>query len=74
MDQAFKELIGLGVAGAVLILITIGWLAPKWVVDYLLKKLEIQDQIIIKLTDALQRLADKAEARAAERKATDDRE
>lgn len=74
MDAAFRELVGLGVAGAVLVLIILGWLAPKWIIDYLLRKIAIQERIIERLTDALQRLADKAEARAAVREAPNDEE
>ena len=72
MDAAVREFIGLGVAGAVTVLLMLGWLIPKWVVDEYRKREATKDKIIEKLTDALQRLADKAEARAAVREADRD--
>lgn len=50
--------LGYGVLGAVFVLVLLGWLAPKWVVDYLRAQIAVKDVLIDELTDALHRLAD----------------
>jgi hypothetical protein len=55
--------IGYGVLGVMFLLVMLGWLRPKWASDEAAKREAAKDIIIEKLTDALQRLADKHEAK-----------
>lgn len=56
--------LGYGVLGAMFVLVLLGWLRPKWDSDAAAKREAYKDEVILKLTDALQRLADKHEARS----------
>ena len=63
MDPLLREFLGYGVIGVVVILLILGVLIPKWVVDEYRTRLAVQQIFIDKLTEAVTRLADKAEAR-----------
>lgn len=63
MDPVFREFLGLGVTGAVVVALITGLLIPKWVIDEYRKREATKDGVIATLTESLQRLADKHEAR-----------
>lgn len=52
-------LLGYGVLGAMFVLVMIGYLSPKWVVDDLRTRLAAKDAIIERQATALERLADR---------------
>lgn len=64
MDQSIKDLLNFGVVGAVLVLVILGLLAPKWIVDYLLAQIKFKDEIIKQQAAALDRMADRLEAKS----------
>jgi hypothetical protein len=63
MDPILRELLGYGVLGLVLVLAMIGWIEFKPIVDERKAREKTKDEIIAKLADAIERIADKIEAR-----------
>lgn len=56
-------LLGYGVLGLVVVLLMLGVLIPKWVVDEYRKREALKDQVIERLSAAIERLADRMEDR-----------
>ena len=63
MDPVLKELLGYGVLGLVLVLAIIGWIEFKPIIEERKARERTKDEIIAKLTDAIERIADKIEAK-----------
>jgi len=55
--------LGYGVLGAMFVLVVTGILRPKWASDEAAKREAFKDQVIDKLSDGVQRLADIVEAK-----------
>lgn len=58
-------LLGYGVLGLVVLLLMLGILIPKWVVDEYRKREVLKDQVIERLSAAIERLADRMDDRPA---------
>jgi len=56
-------LLGYGVLGLMFLLTLLGFLVPKWVIDEYRKREVLKDATIERLTVAIERLADKWEAK-----------
>lgn len=59
---AVGEVLQTGIIGTFLVLILLGQLRPKWDADAKDKQIAIKDEVILKQSDALQRLADRRDA------------
>lgn len=58
---SIEQLFGYGVLGVMFVLVLLGWIVPKWVVDEYRKRETVKDAIIERLTSAIETLADQAE-------------
>jgi hypothetical protein len=61
--EVLDRLFNLGIVGVVFVLVLLGLLAPKWIIDYLLAQIKFKDEIIAKQAAAIERIADKLEAK-----------
>jgi hypothetical protein len=62
VEQVLQQFLGLGVSGAVVVGFLLGAIAPKWIIDEYRVRIAKKDAIIERLTSAVERLADAAEA------------
>lgn len=62
---SIEQLFGYGVLGVWMVLMLLGWLAPKWVLDEYRTREKFLNDIIERQAAAIERLADKIEAKAA---------
>lgn len=62
MPPGVDQILGYGVLGVMFVLVMLGFLAPKWVLDEYRKREAVKDSIIERQATALERLADKFEA------------
>lgn len=53
--------VGYGVLGVMFLLVLLGWLAPKWVIDEYRRREAVKDDLIKELGNAVERLATAAE-------------
>jgi hypothetical protein len=63
VDQVSAFLLTQGVLGVVVIGFLLGIIVPKWIIDEYRKREAVKDAIIERLTNAVERLADQAEAK-----------
>jgi hypothetical protein len=61
IDPVIEGFLDRGVIGLVFVAVLIGWLAPKWVLDEYRKRESVKDELILKLTDRLDAIADTLE-------------
>lgn len=63
MPPGAEQLFGYGVLGVMFVLVMLGYLVPKWVVDEYRKRESFKDGINERLTVAIEKLADRLEER-----------
>lgn len=56
---SIEQLFGYGVLGVMFVLIMVGWLTPKWVVDEYRKREAVKDAVIERQAAAMERMADR---------------
>ncbi len=61
IDPVIEGFLDRGVIGLVFVAVLIGWLAPKWVLEEYRKRESVKDELILKLTDRLDAIADTLE-------------
>lgn len=63
MDPVVAAYLQWGVLGLTVAGLLMGWIVPKWVLDYFRVKLDAKDEVIKDLSEALRELGDVVEHR-----------